>query len=356
MRKNVILSLPILAALMIVGCSNKPVEFSSKKLSITVNKEYQLWDTFNSSDISVKYDGKELLKEQYNVNLETFSTNTEGTTRFTVSLSYKPKVSKIIEVNVSKRSALNFLAIGNEYALDLVKYVNQFAMGDDGLDYSFSALIKSGADLEAINSSFLTGSSDFTLYKYNKESQSWDIKEEQSVKSVLNNKWDVVSLEDNALGAVDESHAALFTPLVNSMKAYVTMLGKRTPKIAWHETWAYKDGVTVDNMYYELFNNSQEAMYTAISENTGYITSADLLIKSGTLIQNARASVLETSNDFTRDKVFLDDKGAYLASLNLIRILSGYQPSHFEYRGEVVTEEEKTIIDEIVSAVSFEQQ
>ena len=304
MRKKVVLGLPILVSFLIVGCSNKEVVFTSKKLIVTVNKEYQLWDTFHASDISVKYDGKELLKEQYTVNLEDFSTKEIGTTRFTVTLSYRPKVQKIIEVEVSKRSTLNFLAIGNEYALDLVKYVNQFAEGDENLDYSFSALVKSGASLEDINSSFLTSSSDFTLHKYNKESQSWDITEEQSIKTVLserNNKFDVISLENNALGAVDASHVALLMPLISSMKSYVSMLGKRTPTIAWHETWAYKDSVAVDNMYYELFNNSQEAMFTVIDENVNYITSIDLVIKSGKLVQDARASTLEASNDFTRD-------------------------------------------------------
>lgn len=358
MRKKCILGLPILISFLIVGCGNKEVVFTSKKLVVTVNKEYQLWDTFNASDISVKYDGKELLKEQYTVSLNDFSTKTTGTTRFTVALSYRPKVKKIIEVEVSKRSALSYLAIGNEYALDLVKYVNQFAGSDENLDFSFSALVKSGASLEDINSSFLASKSDFTLYKYNKESQSWDVTEEQSIKTVLserNNKFDVISLENNALGAVDASHVALLMPLISSMKSFVSMLGKRTPTIAWHETWAYKDSVAVDNMYYELFNNSQQAMFNAIEENVNYITSADFVIESGKLVQNARASTLETSNDFTRDNIHLDDKGAYLISLNLVSILSGYEPSHFPYRGEVVTEEEKAIVDEIISQTLEEQ-
>ena len=355
MRKKYILGLPILVSFLLVGCSNKEVVFTSKKLVITVNKEYQLWDTFNASDISVKYDGKELLKEQYTVNLEDFSTKQVGMTRFTVNLSYKPKVHKTVEVEVNKRSSINFLAIGNEYALDLVKYANQLAASNAELDYSFSALVKSGASLEDINVSFLRSNSDFTLHTFDKESQSWDIKEDQSIKSVLNNKWDVVSLENNALGAVDESHVALLMPLISSMKTYSTMLGKRTPSIAWHETWAYKDAVAVDNMYYELFNNSQAAMFTTIDENVGYITSADLLIESGKLIQAARSSVMEASNDFTRDNIHLDDKGAYLASLNLVSVLSGYEPTHFTYRGEIVSEEEKAIMDEIISPTPTEE-
>ena len=352
MKHKCYLLMSVLSISLLAGCGNQD-SFSSDKLVVNLKKDYQIWDTFNYSDISVAYNKKELSSEQFTIDLSGFDTSKVGPTSFKITLSYEPSVSKIIEVNVSKRKECSFLAIGNKYSFDLINFAPQIiSNSDEEMHYSFSALIYDDIDLKGINNSFLKNEEIFDFYQFNATTLSWDITSNKSIKSILDVGWDIVSIGNNAFGAISDVNVHELDLLIGSMEGYLLSQSKNVPTFAWHESWAYKDNFKVDTMYYELFNNSQQAMYNRIKEVGDTIKERsiiDLYIPSGTAIQKARATTIKDENDFTTyDGIYLDEKGTYLAALDLVCLLSNYETSHFAYRGSWVSELEKLFMDLVV--------
>ena len=88
MKHKCYLLMSVLSISLLAGCGNQD-SFSSDKLVVNLKKDYQIWDTFNYSDISVAYNKKELSSEQFTIDLSGFDTSKVGPTSFKITLSYE---------------------------------------------------------------------------------------------------------------------------------------------------------------------------------------------------------------------------------------------------------------------------
>ena len=349
---------------LLSGCGED--EYSVDKMTVEHSNSYQLWDNFDYSNLKVTYDGTELESKQYNVDFSKFNNGVVGTSEITISLVKSPKTSISIPVEVKNRKTCNFLAIGNSYTEDLIYYANDIIKNsDENLDIKIYGIGIGGATLDQHFDYFVHDNALYTFLQYNFEASSWEYINNMTLKGALlyeDVSWDVVTLQEQTAKSGQSNSYKHLNSFVNSISSFLKSKNKKVPSFGWHMTWAYQNGVAVDNMYYEYYGNSQETMYNAILTQTKDIVEAsnlfNFILPSGTAIQNARNSELTSEKEFTRDGKHLDLKsGRYIASLDLVSKLTGYPASHFTYRGledsEIVSSDDQNIIYQIVdSAIS----
>src|SRR5690606_32463399 len=94
-------------------------------------------------------------------------------------------------------------------------------------------------------------------------------------------------------------------------------------KLILHQTWAYAQNST--HQGFANYNNDQKTMYDAIVDATGRaadLIQADMLVPTGTAIQNGRTSLI--GDNFTRDGYHLDlTIGRYTAACTWFEMLTG---------------------------------
>lgn len=352
----------LLVALIIsvAGCKKKGPDFEVKYLAVTTEKSFQLYDPFNESDFVVKYKDSLLTREQYTIDAANFDTSQVGQTSIKVSLNIAKEIVTELLIDVDYRKTCKLLAIGDTYSEDLVYYTNLIAaQKDEEFDYKIYSLQLENATVELHNRYLFEDMKTYKLLEYDFESMDWNYLENKSIKQALlfQNQWDIILLQENVTRAHSLDNLDYIESFGSALKSYLTQNNKKLPAVAIHQVWAYQDNVTIDNTYYELFNNSQIAMYEAIAEVTSNLitntSTVDFIIPSGTIIQNARGSSLVTASDFTRDGRHLDLQiGRYAVALGLLTKISGYEPDQFTYLGEedslIITSEEKAVLDTVV--------
>ncbi len=361
-KRYIVLPLFMLFPLL-AGCGEEA--YSLDKFYVEHTNSYQLWDNFDYANLKVSYDGVELERNEYSLDLTNFNTSVVGSSSIGVTFLKDKEISKTIQIETKNRMTGNFLAIGGLESEDLVYYANEVIHSSaETLDLKIYAATVDNASLDDLYNYFVHDNALFTFHKYNLETNSWELEKEKTLKDILKNEsidWDILSVSEDALKASQASSYKNLNNFINSINSYLSGSDiSKAVSFSWNMPWVYQDNVTINNAYYELYDNSQTEMYNSLVSNSKDIVASSTLfnslLPSGTLIQNLRGISIVTDKDFTRDGVNLDTKyGRFAVALSLVYKLTGYQLTNFSFKGntglEISDEELVSIHSSIESAI-----
>ncbi|MFP7414375.1 DUF4886 domain-containing protein [Priestia filamentosa] len=216
---------------------------------------------------------------------------------------------------------LRILTIGNSFSDDATQWLYDIAKSA-GANVIIGNLSMSGQSLQGHWEQI---SGDLAAYRYFKYSSSGSTTTTGKTMEfgLKDENWDIISLQQVSGKAGVYS---TFQPYLNDIISYIKGLATNpNMKFAFHRTWAYATGA--NHTDFPLYNSDQMTMYHAISD--GYLqamkeTNIDIIIPSGTAIQNARSSAYlkAIGTELTRDGYHLDlGMGRYIAGLTFFETL-----------------------------------
>lgn len=244
----------------------------------------------------------------------------EGRARIKVECPGKSKrLSAHISVNV-EQSPLRILAIGNSFSQDAVEQYLWNLLNAAGIEAVVANMYIGGCSLEK---HWANASENSASYSYRKIADGTKTDRGNTSLSVAlkDEKWDFISLQQvSGLSGQYES----YEPYLQNMIDYVgSMSVNRYMKLMFHQTWAYSSDS--DHADFSRYDNNQMTMYAAIVEAAGKAVEdhdIEILIPSGTAIQNGRTSIL--GDTFDRDGYHLETTyGRYTAACTWFEAITG---------------------------------
>lgn len=217
----------------------------------------------------------------------------------------EPAVNKRVKNELpAGKGTLKVLAIGNSFVDDPMAYFDALvrASGIDRASFCIYSASKSGASLDYWAETCANGDNvTITL----RSGQLTMAVKQAPLKKLLEQDWDVVTVQQVSTQAQD---AGKLTP---SLPYLVGQIREHCPNknvvIAWQQIWSYWNGSL------ELSVNDWTRI-TEVAELT-FDYEIDLIIPTGTAIQNARSSALNTAHGLTRDGKHLGfGVGRYVAA------------------------------------------
>ena len=201
---------------------------------------------------------------------------------------------------------LNMLAIGNSYAANATQHLGCLLTAAGIADSACAVYLAdfSGASL----SDWWNIAQEGIVLKLTWRAGHKMPVESGTLAEILAQDWDVITLQQNS------SNSASFSTFNPSLQHLIEFIQSQctNPRVAlaWHLTWSYADGYEANETAIERWRricNTAQHMTTA--------NGIDILIPSGTAIQNARATTLNTQGQLTIDGSHLDrGVGCYVAA------------------------------------------
>ena len=215
---------------------------------------------------------------------------------------------------------LNVLMIGNSFADDTLFYAARIAQSY-GININlFDAYIAS-CTVDMHYSNLSNNSASYSMRTMNNDQ--WVYSDNMTLTQILQHKtWDVVTFQQASAEVGRETSYSNLTNLVNSVKS---VLGY-TPRMMWHQTWAYDNSYHEYYGYFSYFNNDNEAMYDAIvscyQSEVAPLGLFERIIPAGTTVQNLRTSCMKET--FCRDGKHMSSvHGRYLLGLDFLSSVYG---------------------------------
>lgn len=244
----------------------------------------------------------------------------------------------------SDDGVLKILSIGNSFSVDAQEYLYQI-LEDMGVEkIKLGNLYVGGCDL----TTHLTyAERDIPAYTYytNTEGDWVETKNFSIIEAVKSENWDYITFQQASGSSGLANTYDDLKPLLDIIKPLC-----QDAKLVWHMTWAYQQ----DSSHKEFvkYDSNQETMYNAIvsavKEKIENNEDIELVIPSGTAIQNARTSYI--GDNLTADGHHLSlDLGRYIAGLTFAHALTGVSIDNIEFKPETVTERQKLVAIEAVN-------
>lgn len=207
---------------------------------------------------------------------------------------------------------LRILAIGNSFS-------------EDAIEQNLYELAKAGKKKIVIGNLYIGGAplslhvsnakGDKPAYRYRKINLDGRMSERANQRlseALVDEAWDYISFQQASPLSGDYDSYAKDLPLLYD---YVTKhISYPETKYILHQTWAYQNGSPHEG--FVRYNRNQNTMYTAIVNTSQEVFNwgnFDILVPSGTAIQNARSSYI--GDQFTRDGYHLNlDYGRFVAA------------------------------------------
>ena len=222
---------------------------------------------------------------------------------------------------------LSVLTLGNSFSVDAMEYAYEIVT-DLGVDnVRIGNLYKPGCSVEQ-HLRYLQEDMWTVFTYYLCEDGRWTSKANSKSGDALKSyAWDYVVLQHNPDVSGNMSKYAELPALIEEVK-------KLCPDatIVWNMTWAYQSDS--QQTAFNAYDRNQMTMYNKIIEATKEkvykLEAVEMIIPSGTAIQNARTSSL--GDTLTRDGYHLSfDKGRYIAGVVFMAQISGKDPSVLKY-------------------------
>lgn len=240
----------------------------------------------------------------------------------------------VLSVSTLFAKQIKLLAIGNSFSVDAVEH------------YLYD-LVKANGDTIVIGNMYIGGCSlerhynnmqaDAKAYSYRKNTTGEFVKTEKfTLKQAFEDEeWDYVSFQQvSRLSGMYETYFPYIDSLIVFAKKHIV---NPQLKIILHSTWAYAESST--HKGFANYGNNQIAMYQAITQTTQCVAEkigAEMLIPSGTAIQNGRTSLL--GDTFCRDGFHLElTYGRYTAACTWFEKLFGISAIGSKYYPETIT-------------------
>lgn len=235
---------------------------------------------------------------------------------------------------------LRVLAIGNSFSQDAVEqYLHELAEAA-GKPMIIGNLYIGGAPLARHLANVQADNAAYSYRKITADGQKTTTEETSIHTALLDEPWDYVSLQQASTfsGQFDTYRQPL-----PALHQYIDSVTGGSVRYLWHQTWAYAANST--HKGFANYGNDQQTMYRAIMEasaQVGTLIPLDLLIPSGTAIQNARTSFI--GDNLTRDGYHLDlHIGRFIAACTWFESLFGEPAPVADYRPEGVSEQEAEV-------------
>lgn len=206
---------------------------------------------------------------------------------------------------------LKILAIGNSFTHNATTYMPWFANLLSGDSVCVAKLARSSCSLEMHWQSHLEDTPDYQFYY--SDGGKWvlsDLTRIDDALSVLD--WDIIVIQQvSYLSGKYSSFQPTLDFLVDLFLAH-----NPHARIAWHSTWAYKDGASHSG--FAMYGNDAERMYREIMEASALVGEIlDIDIPSGTLIKRMREQYPEVEDQFSSDGHHITDSFACYALSSL---------------------------------------
>lgn len=207
---------------------------------------------------------------------------------------------------------LRILAIGNSFS-------------EDAIEQNLYELAKAGKKKIVIGNLYIGGAplslhvsnakEDKPAYRYRKinlDGQMSEKANERLSEALIDEAWDYISFQQaSPLSGDYDSYAKDLPPLYDYVTKHILF---PETKYILHQTWAYQNGASHEG--FVRYNRSQDSMYKAIATTSQEVFNwgnFDLLVPSGTAVQNARSSFI--GDHFTRDGYHLNlNYGRFVAA------------------------------------------
>lgn len=217
------------------------------------------------------------------------------------------------------------LGIGNSFSVDGMEYLYDVAKayGYKDEDIVLGNLYIGGCTLETHWNNASNNLAAYTYYYYDIAKDAWKSTADSTMLSgIVAQDWDYISFQQ---ASPKSGQINTISPYLENLIDYVDE-NKTNPdaKFMWHSTWAYSKDCT--NSGFKNYNNDQDTMYNAILEVAqhvliNYAADIEILIPSGTAIQNMRTAVGDYLN---RDGYHLDyNYGRLTASITWFKTITG---------------------------------
>ena len=213
------------------------------------------------------------------------------------------------------------LSVGNSFAVDTMEHLAGIAL-DLGVERLRLGCLYVGGCSITMHHAHAMG--DMPVYKYyTNDGSGWQCTPDFKISDAIESeRWDVISIQHGSKDGsryTDPASYALLPALVDYIRAHAW----EGARIAFNMTWV---GEPYDK-HAELisYDRDQLKMYHSVTEVTqnvvGAVSGIDVICPTGTAVQNARTSPLET---VSRDGYHLTyDVGRYLAGLTFFGKLTG---------------------------------
>jgi hypothetical protein len=236
----------------------------------------------------------------------------------------------------SQTDTLKVLAIGNSFSEDAVEeHLSQLAQAE-GLTVVIGNMYIGGCSLERHVNNLRGNLPEYRYRKFDPKGSMKEINGYTLEKVLAEEDWDYISVQQvSSFSGMPETYSPWLPELVDFVKARVP-----GAEIMFHMTWAYAPNS--DHGAFVNYGKDQMKMYNAIVSavwQEAPKVGIDLIIPSGTAIQNARTSFL--GNDLTRDGYHLKRHiGRYIAACTWLEAVLGVNPVGNSYCPEGITPEE----------------
>lgn len=243
--------------------------------------------------------------------------------------NYVPNDEALGITNAVPNKTFKILSIGNSFSGDSVEHLYKVAQDFGAQDIMIGNLAIGGS---SIQDHWTNASNNNESYGYYKNSIG--VAKQVYNKSILHGlqdeDWDIIVLQQQSSNSgVSSTYNSDLTNLIEYIKKNKT---NPNAKIAWHMTWAYPQNSTQGE--FAQFNNDQMTMYQAIvnavQENIVPNDDIDIIIPSGTAIQNVRSSYI--GDTLNRDGLHLSwNLGRYIASVMWVKALTGWSTDSLSF-------------------------
>ncbi|MBR5433607.1 MAG: DUF4886 domain-containing protein [Bacteroidales bacterium] len=214
----------------------------------------------------------------------TLSSFSQNTLQFPIKNNPLPKDS----------DSLRVLLIGNSFTYDLTRFIGNIlrASGIDNNTCCVYILWGKGASLEHWDNWYIEKDT-FNLSRMGGNLAATIT--EGTVQELLSQNWDVIGLQQTS----DRSaNIDSYSPYLYDMIQYIKQsCPNQNVSICWQLTWSYWEGIN-------KIGPKEESGWKDIVATTDDMISQygiDIIIPSGTAVENARKTSLNTPHSFTRD-------------------------------------------------------
>ncbi|MCM1177227.1 MAG: DUF4886 domain-containing protein [Clostridium sp.] len=246
-----------------------------------------------------------------------------------------------VQVEHQGDGILRILAIGNSFSQDAVEQYLYELFRNDGQEVIIGNMYIGGCDLEKHYNNI---NADKAAYEYRKvvKGQKTNTKNFKISDALADEKWDYVSIQQaSGLSGKYETCSPYLPDILN----YVRSHSRSDVKILWHSTWAYAS--SSNHADFPKYGNDQMTMYNAIVDVARKVMDnpafgVDILVPSGTAVQNGRTSSL--GDTFNRDGYHLETTfGRYTSACTWYEAITGKDVTENSWAPSTVAETKKGI-------------